>query len=171
MSNKKTRAIPGPDAGSKRQKLYSAAFGRIDEAIKSGFFLEAICLVESIITDRMEARVAWLTKQSVRHFENLGPLLNWLRVGNKNGKKGGQIKPGLPEIDKQALQIYEHIDSWRKKRNVAVHQMAKLDEDVQATWEERYTNLNVVATEGHKISRKLSDRIKSLNRANKKQKK
>jgi hypothetical protein len=168
MTNNKMRAhnLPGSGVGKKRKTLYAAAFNRIDGAIKIGFYLEAICLIESIMADRLEARVAWLTNQTIRKFDNLGPLLNLLQPDKRKTKRR-KIVTGLPESDREALKIYKEVNIWRDVRNKAVHEMAKLHETDQPSWEDRYRELHDIAVKGRNVGRRLSTKIRSLNRIGK----
>ena len=52
----KTREIADtPEKGQKRYWLYRSVIDRYNEAYKSGYYLEAITLMESLITDRLES--------------------------------------------------------------------------------------------------------------------
>ena len=55
----------GSDAGAVRNELYKAAWVRYNEAMSAGFYLEAITIVDSLITDRIEAYT-----QHLMHFED-----------------------------------------------------------------------------------------------------
>jgi hypothetical protein len=150
-------SLPGNSVGKQRQALYANAYTRIDEAIKQGFFLEAITIEESIITDRLEARVAWLSEQTQREFRNLGPLVQILQGKGKNKK--------IQESDPKMLGLLPKIDEWREQRNEALHELVKFPEDVEEKcWEDFYSKTKKVAKEGKKLSRKVSNCVKRLNK-------
>ncbi len=158
MSKKRAKNKPGNSVGKQRQSLYAEAYTRIKEAIKQGFFLEAITIEESIITDRLEARVAWLSNQQHRNFDNLGPLAQTLKGKGKNKK--------IRESDPEMLDLLlPKIDKWRKQRNEALHELVKFPDDVEEKcWEDFYSKTKNVAKEGKTLSRKVSDCVKRLNK-------
>lgn len=161
MSNtgRKRRAInlPGNDIGKQRQALLRDAYGRINEAIEAGFMLEAITLCESIIADRLEARRAWLHNQAEnkRRFGMLAELVNDLQ-----GKGKGSIADNAEEV----APVYEEVLGWAARRNSSLHEMAKLAEGENVTWQTRYAALAKIANEGKKLSRKVGNLVKKLNK-------
>src|SRR3990167_3525749 len=66
-SSPRKRAIATSDTtiGSTRYNLYKQAYSRINDATKQGFFLEAITIIESLISDRLESRLTFLKKHDV----------------------------------------------------------------------------------------------------------
>lgn len=158
---------PGNSVGKQRQALYAKAYTRIDEAIKQGFLLEAITIEESIITDRLEARVAWLSEQTQREFRNLGPLIELLDTKKdkkqKNAEKMNKVK--IQESDSEMLDLLSEINKWRKQRNEALHELVKFPDDVEEKcWEDFYSKTENVAKKGKKLSRKVSNCVKRLNK-------
>lgn len=154
MPSKKQRAVatPGSAAATQRYHLYSMAYSRISEAIDAGFYLEAITLIESIATDRLESRLTFLTKTNCG-FQNLGPLIQQIRA---------------TETDANLRTIIDQdLDFWRVMRNEAVHEMAKLEAGSTSTWEDRIQVLVIVATEGLSVLKNISKQMKSLKRAGK----
>ena len=83
MNTQKTRkralAVAGNGIGPRRQALYREAFSRISNAIRDGYFLEAITLTESLLTDRLESRATFLL-QCEFSFKTLGSLINKLKT-------------------------------------------------------------------------------------------
>ena len=72
------KAYAGKGYGTRRRLLFEAARDHIERSIEVGFFCEAIAVSESIIADRLESRLSWLTKQNVG-FKTLGWLVNQMR--------------------------------------------------------------------------------------------
>jgi hypothetical protein len=69
----KTRASSGRAAvADARHQLFKVGFARINDAIEHRYFLEAICLIESLLADRMENRVPYHL-EAFGGFMNLGP--------------------------------------------------------------------------------------------------
>ena len=97
-------AIPHAGVGMTRYQLYRKAWGRVESATEAGYYLEAITLLESILTDRLESRASYLTGRN-EGYQNLGPLIHTLRQHES-------IADFRPIIDR--------IDAWRERRNEAV---------------------------------------------------
>ncbi len=85
-------------------------FARINDAIEHRYFHEAICLIESLLDDRMESRTCDHV-EAFSGFKNLGPLLNRLA--------------GC-ETDPRLCLLSQEVDSWRQGRN-AIHEVMKID--------------------------------------------
>lgn len=154
MPPKKSRAVatPGSPAATQRYHLYRMAYGRISEAMDAGFYLEAITLIESIATDRLESRLSFLTGTN-RGFENLGPLITSMRKHEQD--------PALRAL------VDKDLDAWREMRNASLHEMPKLAAGDSSTWEDRTLFLSIVAIEGLDILRQLSKQIRTLKKAGK----
>ncbi len=71
----KTMASPQrADVAEARHQIFMVGFARINDAMEHLYFLEAICLIGSLLADRMESRVADHL-EAFSGFMNLGPLL------------------------------------------------------------------------------------------------
>ena len=140
----RVRAVAGnaSTVGSRRAALYSAAAARVKQAIEAGYYLEAITLSESLLTDRLESRATFLAGED-RGFLTLGPLIRVLR----------QLE-NVAEFKK----MLEPLDAWRLRRNSALHEMVKFEPHDVTTWEQRLEVLPSVAAEGMRLFR-LFDRL------------
>jgi hypothetical protein len=118
----------------------------------AGFFLEAITLIESLATDRLESRLSFLTGTN-RGFENLGPLIKDMRKH--------ETDPALRAL------VDQDLDAWRQMRNASLHEMPKLAAGDSSTWEDRVQFLVIVAIEGLDVLRQLSNQIRALKKAGK----
>lgn len=122
----------------------------MNEAISNGFYIEAVCIAESIIADLLERRIAWLTIQSDREFSNLGPLITKLR--------------GKPEPDSTLLSLLTVIDAWRIQRN-QIHELVKLSDIAPIKdWDAEYLSFKQVAEDGKKIANELSKNVRRVNK-------
>jgi len=141
---KRNRAIAAPYAGvgASRYRLYAKAWKRIKQAICDEYYLEAITLLESILTDRMESRASYL-KQTNQGFQNLGDLINTLRISE--------------QVD-ELKAILGVIDAWRIRRNKAIHEMVKFEEGTVKRWEQSIAGLQSIAEDGQCILKEF-DRI------------
>ena len=152
---KPLRAInegPKSETGRARQRLYRHHQGRIAEAIKAGFYLEAITLIESMVADRLEARLAHIHHQipEKRKFSTLGNLLQELSGEKCNESEASQA-------------IYTQVADWAGDRNRALHELVKLEEGSCQSWSEKYGFAKQTAEDGRALFRRLDALIKKLN--------
>jgi len=133
-------ATPGSDIGIARHRLYRAGHDRIQQAIRQGWYLEAIALIESLLTDRLESRLSFLTGSNVA-FQNLGPLTDMIR-------RHETIEP-IKHF------VAETVDGWRRERNSAVHEMLKLEVGEEKEWDDRMRTLRKTAVDGYAALKRL----------------
>jgi len=96
----KSRAASGHENGRIRQTLYRAASGHVQRSIREGFYLEAITLCESMISDRIEALVAALDPDH--------PIAGRLLALGQNLQHFRRVLADDPEGDALALRL----DAW-----------------------------------------------------------
>lgn len=149
---KRKRAIAniGTDIPMQRFELFKSAFHWINYAIVSGFYLEAITLTESVLSDRIESR---LTRLDVKRssFEPLGILISELR---KN------------EINEDLRNLINELHSWKNLRNEAIHEMVKIEKDKSfATWNSRVSRNKLIAQNGYKLLRKFDTCLAKVKKA------
>lgn len=143
-------ALPGSQEGKARYHLYRAAYARVNEAIEKGFYLEAISIIESLISDRLESRVSYLIGKDFS-FKELGSLI---------------VKIKKEETDSMLLLIVTNrLDEWRIDRNRALHEMAKIAVDNKSTWQERIDDLKSVAKIGLKLLRDIDKQVTHLRKS------
>ena len=145
----KNRAInsPGNAVGKQRQELYRHAVVQINEALKNGFFLEAIAIEESLIADRLESRLSQLLGRDYSHrtLKNLSDVVE------------------REETD-QALRdiVLNDLNPWRLSRNSAIHEMVKLAEGDTRTWRDRMDGLGPIAKKGIELFRAVDKHVTRL---------
>lgn len=155
--NKKTRQVassgPKSQTGQDRKNLYTGCLERVSKALDEGYALEAITLLESLIADRLEARLAYINGQRAekRKFSTLGCLTQELK-----GTKAGEPK--------EAVAMYDAVDDWATLRNEAVHEFAKLSEGNSKNWDAKYKTAKKAAKNGKKLFRDLDKVIRKLNK-------
>jgi hypothetical protein len=134
-----------------RRKFYARALERVSVALDTGFVLEAVTLLESMIADRLEARLAAKHAQheDKRRFSTLGKLAQEL----------GGSRMAEPE---SVRGLYNDVAAWADRRNRALHEMVKLEEGAVADWDSRYASARQTAEDGRKLFRKLDRAIRSL---------
>jgi hypothetical protein len=133
-SNKKTKAIADgvSGIGTHRYGLYRAAWQRVNQATEAGYHLEAIALLESLLSDRMESRASYLTGKN-HGYSMLGDLVRLFETHER-------------VEDFSAL--VERIDSWRRRRNRALHEMVKFAQGEFPTWEQQTADLPEIVRDG-----------------------
>lgn len=158
MSHKEQRtraiALADNDIGQKRYVLYKNVITRINQACQDGYYLEAITLLESLITDRLESYLTFIKGENVG-FENLGKLIDIFKS-----------KALADKIDDELRNtVLQDVNEWRKKRNAVLHEMAKIDFGNQQTWEQKCQELDKIADDGLSIFRKIDKRLTALRRS------
>jgi hypothetical protein len=124
MVDPRTRATAAPDndIGQERYELYKSSLDWIKKSIDEGYYLEAISILESLISDRLESYLSFPLGQDFS-FKNLGVLINEIKL-----KKTDENLHSL---------IIKDLDEWRKQRNKAAHEMVKIADGKSIVWEER----------------------------------
>ena len=117
-----------------RKTLYGRCIAQYNEALGHEFYIEAVAIVESLIADRLESRLAWKHAQDIskRRFSTVGKLATELK-----GKRSDE-----PE---EAKEVYSKIAHWAGSRNRAIHELVKLEECEMPDWDERYKQARVTA--------------------------
>ncbi len=143
-------AEEGTNVGQERHLLFKQAYGRINHSMENGYYLEAITIIESLVSDRLESRLTFL-KGTDFSFKNLGQLINAAR----NDETDDELK----------TLIIADLDSWREKRNTSLHEMAKKADGDASTWEDRVADIKQVAIDGLDILRKIDNKCTKLRRS------
>lgn len=135
-----------------RRVLYVRCIVRVDEAIASGFYIEATAIIEGMISDRLESRLAFIHHQHPqrRKFSTVGRLARSLR----------EQESETPD----AVVVYEKIEEWARLRNQAMHELVKLAEDESADWDKRYQEARNAAVAGKKLFREVDKLVTGLNK-------
>ncbi|NOS81838.1 MAG: hypothetical protein HOP32_09700 [Nitrospira sp.] len=149
-TRKRAVATPGSGVGSKRYRLYREAYAHAKRAIEAGFYLEAIAVTESLLSDRLESRATFLLQDDFS-FKTLEKLIRTLAEK--------EVDPILIDI------VTTEVVNWKDLRNRALHEMAKLAHGDSETWHERVASLPEVATKGLAVVRKVDSRVKVLRQA------
>lgn len=149
MNGVSKRRVPNnlKNVGALRQILWAKSKKRMQRAIKSGFWLEAIAIQESMIADRLESAIQ--IKDSEVAVNNLNQALKRLK----------EEFPGVLEPD-----LEEQVRDWWSGRNSALHGLVKLSEEsLNDSWSMRLANARNYAKSGVEIVNeidKLTKRVK-----------
>jgi len=153
MSSRSTRlrgeAFTGKRYGTMRRELQEKARDQIEQSICEGYYCEAVAIIESVVSDRLESRLAFLKNQPGLGFMTLYDLVRELRC---------------LESDPEMASIIEDVDAWRVRRNRALHELVKVQADVPCkTWDHRKRQVAATATEGYEMLKRLYYRVAALN--------
>lgn len=144
----RAQAYSGHGYGTLRYNLFRQAEKRIERSIKEGYYCEAIAIIESVITDRLESRLSYL-KQKNYGFLTLGSAITNLTHC---------------ETDVVICSLLPDLNKWREKRNAALHELVKIEaEKPMLGWERRLGDLSLTANEGYELLKKLYHRVADLN--------
>ncbi|NEW27797.1 hypothetical protein [Nocardia cyriacigeorgica] len=109
----------GATLGYRRWHRYVGAFDRVQHCIERGYYLEAVAILDSLITDRLTSRVGYLSGAEPR-IEPIGPLCRAL-IGRSDARDGAGL-----EHDDEFREVVEEIRTWAVERNHAIHATAKI---------------------------------------------
>lgn len=113
--NERVRAIAldTNNVGNQRYNLYKKVIEHINKSIDNGYYLEAITLIESLIADRLESHLTFIKGEDFS-FKTLDKI-----VKNFSRHKS--------DIDDDLYRLVEeYVNNWKEKRNLVLHEMAKL---------------------------------------------
>jgi hypothetical protein len=123
---------------------YKEAWTRIKLAKEEGFYLEAVTLVESIISDRLSSHLH----------------------GTKKLKEGSKRPPSFSEListwrdsvksQDNVVELATKVDSWRRERNILIHGMVKSMPGTPTQHPEDFLSLaENAATTGEELAKKV----------------
>lgn len=144
----KIRALTNIDGvGKQRFELYKKAYDWINHSIKEGFYLESIALIESLIADRLESRLSFLSKKNFA-FKTLERIIS----------KCNDIEtdPNLKSI------VLNDLVRWKDNRNKALHEMVKIEKGTSIDWDTRRNLTRKSAKDGLKLLRIIDNSVKKL---------
>jgi hypothetical protein len=109
----KLKRAPKGNAG--KYYCYKEAWDRIRNALKRGFYLEAVTLEESIISDRLISYLKWVGAiKSQNGYPSFRNLINKWKKQNSYGM-----------ADDECSNLQTKVDKWRENRNEVVHGIVK----------------------------------------------
>jgi hypothetical protein len=155
MSDKRRKdGGPNTEASRQRYELYKLAHEQYKRAYANGFFLECVCICDSIIADRLEARLQFLDqdRNEPTHIAALGPLLKDL-----------DRKEVRDESD--LLEVYSDIRTWSQKRNKVAHQFVKVtDGNEGLSIKKRLAFARKTAKEGMGLANRIKRLVQKKNK-------
>lgn len=156
----KKKAKSEKTARMRQMQAYRFAFSLMDKAIRERFYIEAIALEESIISDRLNSIFDKLGLRPDPEQEvSFGGLTKFV-------KKHADRLPLLIERLAKANSDPSQLDEWREYRNQFVHEMVHGGdpETPGIRGGEYYSTGKEVAKKGKKFARIISDWARSESR-------
>jgi len=152
---KKENFIPVPDGNVAKYFSYMEAWGRIKKSIAHGFYLEAVTLEESIISDRL---ISYLVR-----VKAVKPDAKLERQGFANLIKVWKYQVPEPIRDSFFTDLQTEIDKWREDRNKVVHGMVK---SIPGTDHQDILNFKkeaeLIALKGERLAKSLCNWYKKM---------
>ena len=132
---------------------YKKAWERINAALEQGFFLEAITIEESIISDRLLSYILGVEpKAKVGIKSGLGDLISHWRK-----------HAGASLIQADGADLGDATNVWRVKRNSAVHGLVKSAPGTPTTQPDDFLELaRQAAEDGKTLARKIQNWHKKM---------
>lgn len=134
--------VSNNDIAQRRYDRYYNVISQYNRAISNEFYIEAITLMESLLSDRLESLLNQLGSTSEYSFLPLGNLLSAFKKYRTLSEFEG---------------IINKLDDWRKNRNHAIHEMAKISDS--RSFQDDYSLLKDIALEGYEIFKQLNTKI------------
>lgn len=151
MGNEIRPTIDTEGVGQSRYETYKATIERINKAMDASFYVEAIALCESIIADRLESLANQISQSSKYSYVTIGKLTEYL-LGTKQRVL----------LTQEIVDVVNKIKNWTKKRNSAVHEMAK---NIEGDFMEKYSDLKETAEEAKTLFRELDNEIRKFRKS------
>ena len=144
---------PKSPVAQARRLLYQKTLRRIREATEAGFALEAVTLLESAISDRIEARVERLGVE-IKTRGKFWPLTKMLSalVSSKSNE------------EEEIKDVCRKLTPWAAERNKALHGLAKLVKIEDQSWDQKYESAQKAAQKGLELFRELDKALKRIQR-------
>jgi hypothetical protein len=140
---------------------FTYAFRRINESIRHEFYLEAVTLAESIISDRL---LSYVKSRDVRVSKNTS-LKQLIDKAKKLNATADSINS---EYD---LPLLLELDEWRVNRNKCVHSVAKSEPgEPTITIDEFLSLAKKSANDGKDLARRVCSRHGKIKNEEKTQK-
>lgn len=137
----------GKSNGKIRQALYACLSNRVKESIQNGYFLEAIALEESFMSDRLES---YCTHK---------------KYVNRSGLTLGNLVSCLKKNDTDfAEDLRTQLGMWCIGRNNCLHEMAKFEDGEDAEWQAKLKKACDIARDGQSLMRKVDKEHARLRR-------
>jgi hypothetical protein len=124
------------------------------EASGNGFHLEAITTWESLIWEGMSSYILFKTGKEVEVSTSLNALLQRLKKIEEDYE--------LNAAEKTLCGLRHQVDTWRKRREAAVHSLARLEEGKHHTFKDKVSLQVQYARNGEALFKEIRDLLEEL---------
>jgi hypothetical protein len=151
------RSTEKPGIGQQRYALLKAAFTHAQAALLEGYPLEAIAVLESLITDRLGSMVHGSLGADVRLGHSLGALI---KVAQANVIAPAVVDGSIDQTTSTQKAAFPNdilvfvstaMTRWWRRRSEAIHAMPKVRLTDMRSFQARHDALIAVAVEGIRI--------------------
>lgn len=120
-----TKIVPVPETNASKYFSHREAWGRIKRSIAHGFYLEAVTLEESVISDRLQTyfRKTGVLDPESKKFISLGKFIELLMKHEPDPICDPIREPRFTNLQQSLL-------DWKNDRNHVVHGIVKSSGDV-----------------------------------------
>ncbi len=149
---KSTQSANSVSGNAPKYESYKEAWARIDSACENKFFLEAITIEESIISDRITSYLARPGSAGLLQSKGNGPHFHSLKSLNTKLRKdvGGPVQHG------DFKDLCASLEEWRSNRNTAIHAIVKSDPGTPTSPVEDFlADAEKCAEQGKKLARAI----------------
>ena len=146
----------GSEVRRLRGELYTHAFEHINDAYDLGYYIECVTLLDSMITDRLDAYTQFLLHNEDKQYISESLHFSLKSFGSATKEKNVR--------DEEFKVIYQKINDWVPKRNIAIHNFVIVSSLTPEDGETRMSKVKETVDEGLKLVREVmaytSKRIK-----------
>jgi hypothetical protein len=149
----------------KKMNTIAESIKWINYSIECGFYLEAIAVLESLISDRLESRLSYLKGENVG-FQNIGTLNEQIcKYEPTFNEDYSQLLIETLKGDNPKLNGF-NLKSWTKKRNEVIHQMSKIEQNNFIPFVEKKLSAKSIAEDGIKLFREIDRLTNNMRKKN-----
>lgn len=141
---KRENGVMAPNRSDYRQRVkgevFAKAYARAQRALAAGFYIEAIAICDSLITDRLRLILTSNSEAPASHAST-GKIANFL------------ISQDVPCFDEK---LWTDVLDWSRARNRHAHEMGNISGDDLVPWRTRISHANQVAKAGFALVNRVS---------------
>lgn len=152
MTRKSKPPVKQPNGNAVKYLSYREAWARIKQAREQEFHLEAITLLESIISDRLIAYLVVVGELDPTSKNGKGKHLSLKSLIDRWRKQHPE-----PIVIGKSDNLQNALDGWRVQRNRAVHEIVRVEDGATALHLDEFLENAVRASkEGEALAKALS---------------
>ena len=126
--------------GAKKGEIFKKAYARAKRALSAGFYIEAIAICDSLITDRLRLIMA-ANSEIAAARAGTGKIANFL------------VSEKVPCFDEA---LWKDLLEWSRARNRHAHEMGNISGADLVPWRTRIAHAKLVAEAGFALVNRVS---------------